>query len=64
MKSLDRTLCNKAPIPHFFFVCCRLVAQRVVAEETGVLKLAELSIILQWDQTHFEDALEFSNFIK
>ena len=35
-----------------------MVAQRAVAEETGVLKLAELSIILQWDQTHFEDALE------
>ena len=49
--------------PHFSFVCCRVVAQRAVAEETGVLKLAELSIILQWDQTHFEFVFEYSNFL-
>ena len=48
--------------PHFSFVCCRVVAQRAVAEETGVLKLAELSIILQWDQNHFEVAFESSYF--
>ena len=44
VKLLSCTLCNESEAPIFPLY---VAAQRAVAEETGVLKLAELSIILQ-----------------